>query len=229
MIALDELSTYSLVDFIPVEKEVYFRLFERQHEMLWPFQVIAVCLMFFIAFRIYREKYRFIFASLAFALTVVALTFHLKLVSELSWVGDYFAGLFILQACAMVVMELIYWRKWESVLSQINPVQFNFGLSLSIFAAVLYPLVIYWCHQSVVGTELFAVTPDATMLFVLGVLYSLPGKHKLLCVLPLLWCLISGAIWYSLEWFPGLVTWVLVGLSLLLSCFILISSKVKQG
>ncbi|VUD68949.1 hypothetical protein TDB9533_04310 [Thalassocella blandensis] len=210
---VSDLSTYAVEDFIPIDREVFFRLFERQNEFAWPFHLLALGGMVFVFVQVYRQQFRFIPALLAVALVVVGYSFHLRLFSELSWTANYFAAIYFFLAGLLLLTEALCWNKWPGKVDSISPLRCNFGMGLSLFGGVFYPLTVAFVRDSIAGSEFFSITPDATMLFVMGVLFMLPVIHRGLFVLPFLWCVISGIIWYGLDWYPGLVLWLLAGVS----------------
>ena len=215
MIPLDELSSYSLIDFIPVDREVYLRMFERQNENVWPLQLFAAGLVIFVLVRIFQQKYRFVFTALALSMISVGVTFFLSLMRELSWVSTYFAIGFFIQAGLLLLGEMVMWSKWQKYPAQCNSAKVNLGLSISVFALLFFPVILFFVHGSLSAIEFIAITPDVTMIFFLGVLYLMPSSSRLLMLIPIAWSIVSGSIWLALEWYLGMVTWLVAGVCLL--------------
>lgn len=229
MLALDELSTYSIVDFIPVDKEVLFRVFERQNESFWPYHGLAVALAVFILVRIWLQRFRFVLGSVGLAFIFVGVTFHLKLLHELVLASWYLGWAFVAQGLVMITYDCLHWQRWPHR-PALN-LYATAGISLMLFSFIFYPLLVGYGVRDWEGSDFFALTPDATAMFALGVMLVMPRSMFVLAIIPTAWCLLSGAVWYGVEWFPGLLLPVVGALTftLIVAKFLTIAYGTLRG
>ncbi len=218
MLDFSELSSYSLIDFIPMEKDVYFRLFERLHEAMLPYQLIPLILSLFIVFRIWQRKNRFVLTFLGLVVTWVGFIFFFKYLQEVSWVAPYFGWMFIAQGVLMVLTDIVFLKHRVNVQHQ---EKFStVGVSLVLFSLIVFPVVVGVGERSWQGTEVYGATPDVTMLFTLSILLLYYRVPIILMLIPVAWCLVSGAIWFALEWYVGVVVAVLGMFCLLVGLYL---------
>jgi hypothetical protein len=206
---LDFISSYSLVDLIPMETAVYLRLFERANENLWPLPLLTVlsgiALTLVVTFKrhINATPWRWVtWGVLGAAWLLVGYQFHWRLLAELNWTGDYFGLLFIAQGFLLLLLLFLGKptpaannRLFEKLL----------GVIMMVCAAVVYPLIPWITDRSWSSSELFAIAPDPTCLLTLGVLLATHSARWWLLIIPLLWCPISGAMAYAMDLPSGLL------------------------
>ena len=76
---IDNISSYSIENFIPFVDEVYFRLFERHFEKWWPGHPLMLALGLGILVLAWLGKTRALAVALAVPLIFCAVTFHFQL------------------------------------------------------------------------------------------------------------------------------------------------------
>ena len=219
-----EPGTYSVADFIPFTAEVYLRLFERQNEAQWPLHLLAVAAgaaTIALAWRGRDRRHaRWAGAALSGLLAAawlwVALSFHLRLYTELTWVAWYIGGAFIIQAGLILVAGVMDVRRGAGSTGRgtgalhPSPVGVTVvGYALAALGVVVYPLLAPLTGQGWAGAQCFAIAPDPTAVATLGLLLlaSRPRWLALLLPIPLLWLMLSSAVGTSLElplaWLPA--------------------------
>lgn len=196
---LGELDTYTVSQFIPMTPEVYFRLFERLNEAVWPWQLAALVAMGAAPMLARRGNGLFAGVLMAVCWFWVAGVFHFWLHAELNWAGPYFGWAFIVQGVLLVVAGL------RGGLQAAAGARAMIGAGMMVAALIIYPLLGPLTGRSWAGLELAGATPDPTAIATLGVLLMLVWLPWFLVPIPALWCLYSGAVWWGLGWAPGLV------------------------
>lgn len=200
---MDEWATYSLIDFVPMEPEVYFRLFVRQNSAVWPLQIPASVLGVVLLWLAGRGNGRWFGPLLAMCWLFIGISFHLNLYAELNPAAPYAGGAFIVQALLLAGYGLGGWLSGKA--DGRMRLRQRAGLASGVLILVVYPLIGPLTGRSWQGIELFGIAPDPTVLMTLAIV---PAGGRLcwpLAVIPLLWCVFSGATWYAMEWYPGLI------------------------
>ena len=106
---MGELDTYSLIDFMPMESEIYFRLFVRVNETVWPVQwltLIAGAAAIWLAW-LGRGRYAGVIFGICWAW--VGLIFHIRLFAELNWAASYLGWAFIGYGLLLLVAGFLGW------------------------------------------------------------------------------------------------------------------------
>lgn len=201
-----ELSSYSLMDLMPMEPEVYFRLFERLNQSAWPAQFAAQAMGVALLWFTWHHRVRPTAIFMAIAWVWVGLEFHLRLFAELNWAARYIAWAFFAQSGLLVVLLGLY--RPRKILSYAGGDQRMFRAIVTALAGALlwlYPLYTLLGERTWRGMEIFAIAPDPTALFTL-ILLLLPRRIPwLLSIIPVLWCFYSGAVWWAMGWHQGLI------------------------
>ena len=193
---INELDTYSLSDFMPMEADVYLRLFVRLNELVWPGQFVTLGMGLLILWMLVRNRVRVAGLLLGVAWFSSGYFFHLHFFAELNWVAVYFGWAFIFQGLLLVFYGVIGWlkprpaREW-TVLNRL-------GALLMAVALVGYPLLMPITGRGWKAMEVFALAPDPTTLFTFGFLLINVGLNRTLWIIPIAWSLLSGATWYAL-------------------------------
>jgi hypothetical protein len=205
-----DLLSYSLVDLIPFSRETYFRLFERYNVGVWPAPIIGLAIgltALFTARRVEGRVLRAPFLLTAACWVWVGWVFQIHWYAPLSWPGIYFGIGFVLQGVLMAV-----------VLGRSPPAESPEGASrhpgsalwILVFALALQPLLGLLSGRPWYGLEVFGSAPDPTVLATLGLLLMVRHPLRwLLSVIPLAWCLISGAT----LWVLSVPTWPVMPLA----------------
>jgi len=191
--------TYSLEDFIPFTAEVYLRLIERQNEAFWPGHVAAVLVGAAAIALAWRGSGRTMAMLLIAAWAWVAVTFHLRLFAELTFVANGVGGAFLLQAAVMIGMAMLGGldRREPPGTAWLRAV----GCAISVAGVALYPLLATQSEAGWMAAQTFAMTPDPTVLATLGLILMSARPRWWLAVMPipLAWCALSGLIGTTLD------------------------------
>lgn len=233
---MDNLETYSLIDFMPMEPEVYFRLFVRLNDVVWPFQISAFA--FGLAAIWYAWRGRSWIAGLVSGVGWIGsgVAFHLHMFAELNWAAVYTGWAFILQGVSMTLAgfagALQRVPRRGSTLSGStlsgSTLSQRAGVALAVFGLVIYPCLGPLTNRTWSGVEVFGIAPDPTAFVTLGLLLIAQRLPWLLALIPILWCALSGAIWYAMTWSPGLVLPVAALVFLSFSIVKLIQSRADK-
>ena len=188
------------MDFFPFTREVYLRLFIRQNLAVWPAQLLAVPLgLLAIWLACHDQRRRWAWLILAAAWMWVGYSFHLQLYAPLSWAAVYFGWLFFAQGALLLPLVL-----WPHGHTSGGPALRGFGVGLAIFGLALYPVLGPLNGRAWLGSELFGLTPNPTVLVSLGV--ALTAGRAGWAVLPaaFAWCAISGVTAWAMDAPAGL-------------------------
>ena len=191
------LSSYSLIDFIPLETSVYLRLFERANQRYWPLPIVTTLVAVVTILLALNHRYKFCYLLLATAWCLSGFIFHLQLLQELNWIGGYLGGAFLLQG---LLIGACGWLTSKSP----NQSAVN-GMIIMLTALPVYGLLPLLTKTSWSAVEIFAIAPDPTCWFTLGVLLF-TGHHRWwLLIIPCLWATFSSALAYILGLWGGLL------------------------
>src|SRR5215207_5951539 len=183
---MSEWWTYSLEDFLLFSPRVYWRMFELHNEAVWPLHVVALLLGAAILVWVVRPRPwsdRAIAVILGVAWIWVGWAFLWKRYSGINWAVAYVVPAFAAEALLLI---------WIGGLA---------GLVLIFYALILHPLVAKLAGRSFAAAEVFGIAPDPTAIATLGLLSVASGSGPVwpLLVVPLVWCLVSGATLYALR------------------------------
>lgn len=206
--------TYRLSDLLMFSAATYRRLFEMHNASLWPLQLVTLAAGAGLVLHLLRGPSRHDarvarWACAAFGLMWigVAWTFHIERYAPVNWSAHGFAVGFVAQGSGLLVAALCGPR-WHLGLARGRcavP-----GLSLLLLALVGQPALDLLLGRPWLQAQVFGLAPDPTVLGTLALLLLLrrsggPQRHPAprpmpgnLWVLPLLWCLISGATLWTL-------------------------------
>lgn len=191
--------SYRLSDLLLFSPRTYYRMFELYYDAIWPAQLVALAAVVTIAALLWRDdEWRGV--AIAALLTVgwiwVAVMFHLRSYASINWAARYFAGLFVAQTVLLV---------WYGVVRRGLTFQ-RLGLrrrwllpALFIAATLLPPLAGRAADRTWSQVELFALTPDATVVATITLLLISSRPPRVLMLAPLAWCVIGGATLWALE------------------------------
>ncbi len=201
---MGEWQGYRLEDLLMFTPEVYFRLFERYNGMVWPGHLVAfsVAIWMFVGTRDSGPRQsRWIAGVLGAVWLFIAWAFFLRYYAEVFLAAPWFAAGFALQGLLLVVAggsgRLRFAWRVDAVA--------GVGITLLLYSALGHPLVGIFAGRDWNGVELFLLAPDPTAIGTLGLLLMSSGRnHWVLAVVPLLWCLISGAISWVMGAYSGL-------------------------
>ncbi|MFP4597156.1 MAG: DUF6064 family protein [Persicimonas sp.] len=187
------------MDFFPFGPEVYFRLFVRQNEAIWPAHILAILLGIAVIALAWRGRGRWVGLILGASWAFVGYTFHLELYANLNWAAEHFGWAFIAQGALLAGagvlgrLDCAPDSDADSDRKQDLDGAGWLGLGLAVFALAIFPLLGPLLGREWTGVEVFGVAPDPTVIATLGLLLTARRPQWLLLVVPLLWCVVSGA------------------------------------
>ena len=194
---MPEWSTYSLIDFVPVTREVYLRLFERFNEAVWPTQFAALALGIVLLIRFWTGYRRYNRLLLAGAFVWVGWRFQIELYANLNWAAEYAGWAFVGQGLLLLISEL------TGVLeAKTDRWQDEIGRWIMAFSMFGFPVILVAFGHSWRGLQMFAEMPDPTAMVALGFVLTIDGRRWHLVVVPVLWSLFSGltSLALGLSW-----------------------------
>ena len=182
---IDNISSYSVKNFIPFGDEVYFRLFERHFEKWWPLHPLMLALGVIILVLAWLGKSRALAVALAVPIVFCAVTFHFQLYAELTPLGKYFGWAFLIEAALILLWGFAGkpFGKFRPTLPAI------IGAALAVFGLAIYPFLALDAERKLTGAEYLGMSPDPTICFVLGIflMSKRPLWFLLLFPIPFLW------------------------------------------
>jgi len=193
---MSEWWTYTLSDFLLFSPSTYFRLFELYNAAIWPLQLAAVAVGVAVTALLFRGiGSRAVGAILAASWAWVAVAFLARRYATINWAAVYFAWAFGLEAALLA---------WTAFAGRIGAARPSFaaraGLALFAAAVVLSPLAAPLWRGGWRRAEVFGLTPDPTALGTLGALLALEVRRRWrLMILPVIWCLVSGATLLAIK------------------------------
>lgn len=195
---MSEWWTYRLSDFLMFTASTYYRLFELSNREWWPLHLLLLTLgLCGIAAALRRHISKpipgWVPATLLAVIWVwVAWEFHWKRYTPINLAAPYFAGLFVLQAIALVAVGRGARKPPPAVLPG------RLGMALTIFGLLVQPLIGTALGRPLVQLQVFGIAPDPTVVATIGFLF-LFNAGWLLFLAPLCWLLASAATLYTLE------------------------------
>ena len=191
---MSEWWTYSLADVLMFSSRSYYRLIESYNAAIWPAHLLALVAGVIVIGAIARPRQhlqRSAAMVLAAAWGWVAWAYHLERYAEINTAAPYFAAAFAAQAL------LMGWLAYRP--GNVAPAPQPAALGLACLAIFAYPLLALardggtWRQA-----EVFGIAPDPTVVATLGVLlaWRAPAIFRLV---PMLWCLVSGATLMELK------------------------------
>ena len=125
----------------------------------------------------------------------VGWAFHWRRYATINSAAHYFAAAFAIEAVALLLLPAV------PRLGLLQPPQHQvdrIGLGVILFAVTIQPIIGPLLGRSWAGVELFGLVPDPTVAATLGILL-VAGAAWALWIIPLLWCLVSGATLWTME------------------------------
>jgi hypothetical protein len=197
---MSEWWTYTLSDFLLFSPRTYYRLFELYNADIWPAQIVTLALGV-AALGLLRYpragQGRIVAAILAGCWLWVAWAFHWRHYATINWAAIYFAGAFVLEALFFIVIGVV-----RNALSFESPsaAPYRIGCAVILFALIVQPLVGPLLGRGWTQVEVFGAAPDPTAVATLGLLLTARGRTSwMLWTIPVLWCVLSGAVLWTME------------------------------
>ena len=206
--------TYRIDSFLLFSARTYQRLIESTNTDAWPLQMVTlmagVGLLLWLGRPHSQRRDRVVFVLLALAWAWVAWNFLHRRFATINWAADYAAMLFALQAVALLWVGVARGgRVRRRKLSPTDPV----AILLIVLGVIVYPLLAPMLGRPWLQAEVFAVSPDPTVITTLGFLLLAEPPRRVLIVVPVLWCLFSGAMLWGLRFGNAWVMPLVAGLA----------------
>lgn len=223
---MSEFWTYGLGDLLMFSPQTYYRLFDLYNTDLWPAQIIAILLGIVILYLWHRggeNSARWIAAMLAACWLWVGWAFHWQRYADINLAANYFAWAFVAEALLLTWVVLV---RNKLLINPAKGPRQRMGMGIFLFALFIHPLIGISLGRSWAQAELFGLTPDPTALATLGILLLVPLRtFWVLAVIPLFWCLITGAT----LWVMGSSDFFVTPALALLVLFLANASLIKRA
>jgi uncharacterized protein DUF6064 len=197
---MSEWWTYRLSSFLLFSPHTYYRLIELYNTEVWPEHVAALILGLAIL-ALWRRAPHWIAAIMAGLWCWVAWAWLISRYDTINWAARYFAIGFFVQGLLFIGTGFLRRRLKLSPFALrpfVDPLGAA-GKGFFLFALVFYPMIGRIAGRPWIQTEAFGIAPDPTIVATLGLVVAAVQPHWGLLVIPVLWCLISGATLWTME------------------------------
>jgi hypothetical protein len=213
---MSEWWTYRLGSFLLFSPRTYYRLFELYNTAIWPAQLLALALGLGIAALLLRggPATRWIGAALSACWLWSGVAFLAWRYARINWAATDFAWAFALEAAFLL---------WTALRGRITfgpPADLvgRAGFAIVLVSVAILPLLAPILGRGWRSAEIFGLAPDPTAVATLGALLAAKGRRRWpLMVIPVLWCLVTGATLLAMAspdfWVAPLLSAVSVVLS----------------
>lgn len=182
--------TYRLHDFLLFSARTYYRVAEHYNRDIWPLQLLALAAgVSILILAVRRSSPRVVAALLAAAWIWTGWEYELKRYATINWAARGFGVAFFVEAALLIVVGVLL----DGFQMKVDP----FAIGMFAFALVVEPSIAVVAGRPWPAVEIFGVGPDPTAVATLAVL--LLARQRLLTVIPILWCAISGATLWTLQ------------------------------
>lgn len=191
--------TYRLSDFLMFEPETYYRLFELYNRDVWPASIAALLAGPMLLALVWKGREqgewpaRTLAAALALGWLWVAWGFHWRRYATINLAAGYFGAGFALQGVLLAAA-----LRWPPLIRRAAEKPDPAGIAIALFGVLVQPLLGPLLGRGWAQMELFGLAPDPTATATLGLVLAGAGSPVLL-VMPLLWCLITGATLWAMA------------------------------
>jgi hypothetical protein len=213
---MSEWWTYRPEDFLLFSPRVYWRLFELHNEALWPLQIPALLLGAAILSGVVRPRPwsdRIVSGALAAAWGFVAWAFLWHRYATINWAATYAVPPFVVQALLLVWLGVL---RDQLRFAADRDMPGVIAVALFVYALALHPFVARLGGRPIQAAEVFAIAPDPSAIATLGLLAAASprGAVWLLLVVPVAWCLASGATLHTMGAWEGWLPLAAVAIAL---------------
>ena len=201
---MSELFNFTLSDMLMFSTDTYVRMFELYNADIWPLHIVALLIgSGLLAAHWWRNEVssrllRTAYISLGLSWLWIAYAFHAQRYATINLGGKGFAILFALEGLLILALA---WAANSGRLLDKNKLQSPAPIAhaLLLIGIVAWPIASVFATGEWRSVQLFALTPDATAIGSLGLFLLAPSPNKyLLCVIPIIWCVISAATHWAL-------------------------------
>ena len=214
---MSEWWTYRPSDFLLFSSRTYYRLLEQYNADIWPLQIIAllsgVAMLVLMRSR-FAGSGRVIAVLLAACWLWVGWAFHWQRYATINWAAIYFAAGFAIEALLLIWIGAVRGRLAFDATASIGA---RIGTAIFVFALLIQPLLGLFLGRGWAPIEIFGIAPGPTVAATLGLLLAANRIHWIALPVPLLWCLLDGAILSAMDAADALVMPLVAVLVLLLS------------
>lgn len=179
---------------LPFTHQAFFDLFGRYNEAIWPLVFIAYCAgtaSVILLLKPNRVTAFFISSILAAMWLVNGVGYHWMFFRTINPVAGIFGAAFAIQSILLVLRPVMDSDLRFYVQRDARSVA---GLSLMIFAMILYPAWGWLGHLAWPKMPAFGVAPCPTTIFTIGMLLLGPWRSVCwLLIIPSLWATIGGS------------------------------------
>lgn len=197
---MSEWWTYTLSDFLLFSPRTYYRLIERHNAAVWPAHLVALGVGLGVLGLLCRptgSRSRFICVVLGLLWAWVAWAFLWGRYATINWIIGYVVWLF---AAEMVLLIWIGALRGGVSFQPRRNAAGVIGVALFSLSLFIYPAIAPLQGRGWAGAEVFGVMPDPTVIGTLGLLLLAKGRLRgALLVIPVLWCLLSGATLWAMR------------------------------
>lgn len=197
---MSEWWTYDLRDLLLFSPQTYYRQFELHNVEWWPLPMLGLALGFAQLLSLSRgvpRSKRLALATLALCWVWVAWAFLWQRYSAINPAGGYFALAFTIEALLLLWLAITH---GGPRVEEVPAVRRYTGAGILLYALLLHPLAGLLQGRSLAQAEILGMAPDPTALAALGILLMACGRNFwLFALIPLLWCLISGATLWAMQ------------------------------
>ena len=213
---MSEWWSYRPSDFLLFSPRTYYRLFELYNADVWPLQLVTLLAGLAIVV-LMRSRVAWRGRASAVILAAcwlwVAWAFHWQRYAAINWIASYFAMAFAIEAVLLL---------WIGVLR--NGLTFDpstgarvISIAMFLFALIIQPLLGLLAGHSWLQLGFFGVAPDPTAVATVGLLCA-SAQSRIGLLVPLLWCIVSGATHWVMGSAEALSLVGVAALALLFCC-----------
>ncbi len=203
----------SFKDMVPYDRSVLFELVGQYNLSIWPIHIVVFILAIYIIYLVIKARSyasQLILQILGVAWITSGWIFFIQHYASINWIGQYFGYLFILQGLLLFISSFIPSSSFYRLETKRNK---QFLVSILILCLLIYPLSGFIDGRSFIQLEVFALTPDATLLVTLIFLFIIKHNIKYLLIpIPVIGSIFSiifssGIELYTTYWI--LAAWIL--------------------
>ena len=193
--------TYRLGSFLMFSPRTYGGLVERYNAELWPLQPLLLALGGLALASAWRARSsrtqgRWVWALLGAAWLWVGWAFHHQHFAAINWAAEYVAWAFVAQGLALLWVGAV---RGHLGFGRDVPAARVAGASIGAFALLGLPLLGVALGRPWAQAESFGLMSDPTALATLGLLVLAQRPPWWLLIVPLLSCLLGGALASALQ------------------------------
>lgn len=196
---MSEWWTYRLSSFLLFSPRTWLRLHELYNVEIWPAQVLALAAgvaILVLTRRTGAWSGRTVALMLAACWLWIAWAFQLRRYATINFAATYFAAAFLVQSVLLFFIGAVRGRL---TFERRAPLTREPGFWLIVLALVAQPAIGPLAGRTFLQSEYFGVAPDPTVTATFGILLLAQRPSRMLMLVPLLWCAVSGAFQWMMR------------------------------